>query len=82
MTKTAKNREQSTLNVGESLCLICDKPYQYRKVFWKSKEYPELICCDFNYSHPACKKAYDKVEKLRRELTDAEFELFLINHKY
>jgi hypothetical protein len=82
MTKTAKNREQPTLNVGESLCLICDKPYQYRRVFKICKEYPELICCDFNMSHPACQKAYDKVEKLRRELTNAEFELFLINHKY
>lgn len=64
------------------VCLICDKPYQYRSVFWKSKEYPELFCCDIKTTHPPCQKAYDKVEKLEKELMNAKYDLFLINDKY
>lgn len=64
--------------VKKTFCIICDKPYQYKKIFWKPKEYPELMCYDFKTSHPACQKAYDKVQKLKNELTEAEYELSLI----
>lgn len=65
-------------SVEKTLCIICEKPYQYRKAFWMSKEYPELICCDFKTAHPACQRAYDKVKKLKNELTEAEYELSLL----
>lgn len=79
-------------------CLICDKPHKCRRVYFKSKEHSDLnlICVDFMPYHRECKKAYDKVEKMRKklitsqqevmraeqDLMSAEFELFLINDKY
>ncbi len=63
-------------------CIICNKPFKFRQCYYQSKEYPELLCWEIKTSHPRCKKAYEKVEKLKRELVSAEFELFLINHQY
>ena len=63
-------------------CIICNKPLKVKRSFYKSVEYPELLCVRINTSHNECQKAYDKVEKLKRELVDAEFALFLINHQY
>ncbi len=63
-------------------CIICNKPLKVQRSFYKSVEYPELLCVRIKTSHNECQKAYDKVEKLKRELVDAEFELFLINHQY
>ncbi len=63
-------------------CTICEKPYKHARSFFKSIEYPELLCINIKTTHNECQRAYDKVEKLKRELVSAEFELFLINHKY
>lgn len=66
----------------KTLCVICEKPYQYRNVFWKSKEYPELMCCEFKVSHTDCQRVYDKVDRLEKELMNAKFDLYLLNDKY
>ncbi len=63
-------------------CTICEKPVKFRKAYHLSREYPELLCMEIKTTHHDCQRAYDKVEKLKRELVSAEFELFLINHKY
>ncbi len=60
-----------------SECIICGKPYKGMRIHKKpTEEYPELKEVDIRLYHPSCMATYNKVQKLKAELMDAEFVLY------
>jgi len=62
---------------GENECSICGKEFKYRFPRWRFPETPEgLYEVKFKTEHPACNMLLKKIERLKIEILNLEFELF------
>ena len=62
---------------GENECSICGKEFKYSFPRWRFPETPEgLYEVRMKTEHPACISLVRKIERLKCEILDLEFELF------
>ena len=66
------------LIIGETnKCSICNKDFKYRFPRWRFTDTPEgLWEVKMKTEHPACLSIVRKIDKLKDEILDLEFELF------
>lgn len=66
------------LTIGDTnMCAICNKPYKYQFQKWKFLGTPEgLIEIRMKCEHPSCRNLIRKIDRLKDEILDLEFELF------
>jgi hypothetical protein len=66
------------LIIGETdKCSICGKDFKYRFPRWRFSDTPDgLLEVIMRTEHPACLSLVRRMEMLKREITDLEFELF------
>jgi len=62
---------------GQNECSICGKEFKYRFPRWRFLDTPEgLYEVKFKTEHPACLSLLRKIERLKNEILDLEFDLF------
>jgi hypothetical protein len=58
-------------------CSICGKDFKYRFLKWRFPETPEgLWEIKMKTEHPECVSKVRKINRLKNEILDLEFELF------
>jgi hypothetical protein len=64
------------------VCALCNKPMTYRKVFNKGWTDETKTCKEFEYitEHATCRGLRRKINKLKCELCDLEYKLFLLTY--
>lgn len=70
--------QHERLVIGEAdKCGICGKDWKYRFQRWRFLDTPEgLTEIKMKTEHPACLSLVRKIERLKTEIDDLEFELF------
>jgi hypothetical protein len=58
-------------------CVVCGAEYKYRRLYWRDADTPDgLYEVKLRNSHLKCSNILEKMQKLKTELVDLEFELF------
>ena len=73
--------EEIKINYGQNTCRFCGKEYPLTTWINRDVDYPELRSVEFRDYHTKCRNLHLKIKKLRADLCNAEFEMFLKQYK-